>query len=309
MKYLLLFSLMLIGCTSSMTILPTKAGVHTLYFEYWENGKYNPVKGHASTILDGGSIRRLRVLVPRKAKGVLLVTDDGDELFNYPIEGEEWIDVDLSSMPYNTKTNTIGLSMATKNYDVMTGRLYLIGNLNVTEPLEVDYRCPYKKDNLAVGSCTRPNGFNFFLTVKVKEDYAGKMRVSTKGVCEKEKELYDLDGASEIFIKITNSNIGYCNIRIDTRQDRQGGEWVIKKFKEINVNYFDGKYVFLGIPEVTGQSGDWEIKATDKYKSYILNGRHRRIGRFIRNHTIKSKDDRITLIVWDKFGRTAHVRK
>ena len=306
---ILLFAALIIGCTPTLSIKPIDAGIHTLYFEYWQDGKFHSVKGHASAIFDGGSERLIRVLIPKNAKGALLVTDDGDDLLNYVIDGEKWVEINLDEMPSNTNTNTVGLSMVTKNYGTMTGRLYLIGNLNINDPLKVDYRCPYKNDKGAVGSCSRPNGFNFFLTVKVIDDYAGKMRVVTNGVCENEQELYDLDGAGEIYIKINNFDIGYCNVRIDIRQQKEGDHWAIKKFKELNVNYFDSRYIFLGKPKITGRPGKWKIKANDHYKSYSLNGKRHRIGCFRRNKTIKSKNDKIMLIVWDEFGRTSYVRR
>ena len=234
MKFLsIIFSIIFLGsCTSSMTLKPSEAGIHTLYFEYWQNNEFHPALGQASSIMDGDTKRKIRVLVPKNAHGALLVTDDGNELMNYSVDDKEWVEIDLDDMPANTKTNTVGLSMATENYDVMTGRLYLIGNLNVRDPLSVDYVCPYKDDNGAVGSCTRPTEYNFFLTVKITDDFPGAMRVAAKGKCQLEQDLYELKGKTEIFVKVTNSEKGYCNLRFDTRQDKQNEDWKIKKFKE-----------------------------------------------------------------------------
>lgn len=304
-RYLLL--LLLLSCAHEIYKKPHDAGIHTLYFEYWKDGQFHPVNGHVSDIFDGGSTRKLRVLIPKDASGILIVTDDGNELLDYTVSGQKWININLANMPYNTKTSTIGLSMVTTNYGTMSGRLYLIGNLAITDPLDVDYRCPYKKDNGAVGSCTRPNKFNFFITVKIKDNYLGKMRISSKGVCENENEFYNLDNSDDIFIKIKNSKKGYCNIRIDTRQKRLNGEWKIKKFKEININYFDGEYIPLSVPEISGGPGDWNIVLNDNYESYFLNGKRYNV-KFYTN-TIKSKDDKIKLILWDKFGRMVYVRK
>jgi len=304
----LLLVLVLVSCTSTMSIKPIDAGYHTLFFEYLASGEYRAAKGVASAVVDGGEERKIRVLVPKGANGNLMVTDNGDDYFNVGLKGKSWVDLDLAAMPHSSKSYEVGLAMVTKNYGIMTGRLRLIGNLEVTAAADVDYRCPYKHDYGPTGACLRPAGYSFTITININEDLPGKMRVEAEGVCDGNQGYYDIGGAGSLDMTFTNDGtVGYCIIRVDTRQDKVGDVWRVSKFKEINVNYYDPDYVPLAEPDVERTTEGYTLTPADEYKAYYLNGKHKKtMG--IRTK-IKVEGDDLDLVIWDKYGRTSHVRR
>lgn len=309
MKFIIIImTLLFLSCSScqhsTFTKTPNDAGIHTLYFEYLKNNIFISSLGIDAEVLNGDDERLIRVLIPKGAKGHLVVLDDGNETLSFPINGEKNIDVHLEPMPYNTKTSTIGLALATQNYGVMSGRLYLIGNLNVTDSMKVKFECPYKTDRGPVATCIRPEKFNLFLTVDIEDDFVGKMKVSTKGECISDTSIIDVNGIETINVKILNAKIGYCNVRLDLRQNKVSGVWKINKFKEININYYDGEYIPITKPEITGEVGDRIIRLKEKYKSYYLNG-----GFHKAKKKIKARGDIIHFIFWDKHGRVDYDKR
>lgn len=296
--------LLLVSCQhSTFTRKPIDSNAHTLYFEFLKSGEYVSALGTHSAVINGGEPRALKVIIPKGARGQLMITDDGDEIISYPVDGEESLEVHLGAMPEYTKTSTIGLAMATKNYGVLTGRLYLIGNLTVNESMMVDFECPYRTNIGAVATCIRPEQFNFFLNVTVEDDYSGKMKVSTRGVCTSDTDIIEV-GKGKYTVKIQNDEPGYCHVRVDLRQDREDGEWNIKKFKEVNISYYHRDYTPLAKPSVSGKPGKWKIKFNDMYKSLYLNGKYRTAKK---KRTVR--DEKLFFVIWDKYGRADYVRK
>lgn len=299
---ILLLAILLSGCSSStMNINPTTADIHELFFQYKKADKYYSAIGHASTVINAGGKRALRVLIPKSATGQLLILDEGDNHINKTIDGQRWVDIELDPMPSNRQTSTVGLALATRNYGVITGRLYIIGNLNITDTMNVDFQCPYKMDNGSVASCTRPEGFNFYVTVNITNNQPGKMRVSPAGVCSHDTMYYDIPGKGTYHLKFTSLGKGYCNIRIDLRQDLVNDQWQIQQFKEINVNYYDPSYIPLTPPILSGTPGNWIITATENYKDTNINGISN--GSLSKGKSIKVQTKSVTFIAWDQYGR------
>jgi len=302
--------LVLVGCgSSSFNIKPIDAKSHELFFQYTKGSKTYSAKGLGSSYQDE-SVTKVRVFIPYKGKGFLLVTKDGDEHDNIQVDDKKYIDISVPNYDLR-KSQVLGFSLVTKEYGNQTGRLYLLGNLRVTDEQQVTYECPYKVDNGLVGVCQRPGDFHFYISVHINESLTGKMRVVTEGTCSVDKELYDIE-QGEYLILVTNDELGYCSVRVDTRLDynSETKTWGVEKAKQINVNYYDPNYIPLAKPTIEGKSKDWKIYPSEDFKSYYLNGTIKSksaLKKYKKRKYLPSKDLELLIVLWDSKGRVALV--
>jgi len=253
----------MVSCaTSSYNMSPTDAGIHGVYYSYYKKGKLHSSIGINGTKADIHEVDYVKIYIPRKAKGYLIVTEDGDTYRNIKINNRRFINVPVIGLN-GRKTKIIGFSLVTQNYGTSTGRLFLIGNLRVSDILKTEFSCPYKMDNGIISSCIRPSGFSFYITVFTKPS-PGALKVFSRGPCIPVQDYYELKGSDIIKIKLLNAGAGICSVSIETRQGP------IKKAKVININYYDSEYIPLGKPRITGKSYNYKIYAGDKIKSLSL---------------------------------------
>lgn len=299
----------ILGCACHQrddhTISPTDAKIHEAYFSYLENGKWKKALGLATAIVDMGEEKKLKITLPYDAKGRLMLTEEGDQIQDYSINKKKEIEIDLGEME-EERSRMVGFSLVTSNYGVSTGRLHIVGNLNVKDPMSVDFTCPRMHNEGLVGWCTRPYS-NLTLKVNIEDDFTGKMRTSVTGNCRTDNLEYNIAGSGMIPIEVYPTGLGICNINIQIRQNYQGSSWGIAKAKIINANFYDERYVHLLPPLIQKRERNgYLLIAQGVYRSYLLNGTVKRA----KHPTIKFNDGNYIFgVVWDRNGRVNWVEK
>ena len=285
----------------TISIKPQDSSINELYFEYWSEGKYKPAFGIASDIFRAGAKKMVRVVPPPGTDGKIIVTDSGDVHKTVSFDGSKAVEIPLGTYPDNRRNNTIGIVLVTTDKREILGTLHDIGNLNVTRALPVKFMCPYQLMNGSVSACIRPYGYSMYVTVYIDNPAEGLMRVKAVGACQEDKETHELGGTDRIVIRVRSNRVGDCNIRFDTRQDKVNGVWRIQKFHEINVNYYEPRYIPLGVPLLRKDGANWKIVATDTYDSYYVNGTYG--GKLEEKQEVSVDSSDLVFVAWDKFGR------
>lgn len=300
---LLLLPLFLLSCKDDFTISSLDAQKYELLFKI-EKEVY---QGHALIYLEKGETQKLRIPIPKGASGYLTINVEDDEEIKIVIDNKEWVEYNIK---YNSTVSSISLSLVTKNYDVMIGKIFILQDLSIKDSANVSFNCPYQKNNKFYSVCTRSNNYEFNLTLNVTDTESGIGRITTSRECSSNIQNFNIEGPQQIDFEVVSNDLGICNIRIDTRKKKVNDEWQIKETKIINVNFYDKEYSTLGKPIMIEDDYKYFITSNGYYKSYALNDKIKRVifPNKDKSITVDKKDYlELQVLVWDKHGRTNFV--